>query len=242
MIDSTLNINITQVVDFGKCGLIKEYAHFLYLKSLYKNSCVYNYTHLGLSKKSRLSRAAVKKHVSLFLELGWCRIHSGNLIFNKRDSFDENKQRVKEKFKIRSTVKEILYDLYLVILKNKQKQFDSLKKLRHDIDCSQNPYLKTRAEKLLRKYGLNVQKLPSANAQLKISTENISKLFKCSVGKCAAIIKKLKVEGLIEVISERASHYKTYSKKMMKGIVAEMPNSYISGNFVVKVECNKYRF
>jgi len=230
------------VVTLGESGLIKEYAHFLYLKSLYKNGCVFNFTHLGLSKKSRLSRAAIKKHIKLFLDLGWCRIHSGNLIFNKREIFDESKQIIKTEFQIKSTVKEILYDLYLIILKNKQKQFDSLRKLRHDIDCSQNPYLKNRAEKLLKKYGLNVNKLPLANDELKVSTEKLSQLFKCSVGKCAGIIKTLKTSGLIQVFSDRNSIFKIYNKKMMKCIISENPGCYVSGNFVVKVECNKYRF
>lgn len=234
----TLDINIVNLESICESNRLKEFATFLYLKSLYSNSCVFNYTQVGLARNSKLPLSCIKKSVKSFLSSGWCRIHKGNLIFNKLRSFDHHKKKIIASVVI-TNPKQILKDLRKLILNNLQNKFNRLAKLKSDLLSS---YTKTRrsAERKVEKLGLDATKLPGEKDMLTISMNKIAKLFGCSVGSAAAAIKDLKTDKLITCVTE------TKKEKMNKKMAAQFlnlyPNSYYYNGVLYTVSCNKYNF
>jgi len=234
----TLDVNIMNLKSIAEADRLKEFSMFLYLKSLYSNSCVFNYTQIGLAKKSGIPLSSVKRNVKSFLASGWCRIHRGNLIFNKIKSFDHHKKKIIESIEI-TNPKQILKDLRKLILNNLQDRFNRLAKLKADL---LNSYPKTRraAERKVAKLGLDANKLPGENDMLSVSMNKISKLFGCSVGSAAAEIKSLKENGQIFCVTER----KIISSCRLgaKAFMGSVPNSYYHNGNLFVVSCNKYIF
>jgi len=233
-----LDVNTQNLKELADNGRLKDFAYFLYLKSLYSNSCIFNYTQKSLSVKSKIPVSRVKSCVKSFLESGWCRIHRGNLVFNKLKSFDHKKKKIIESIEI-TNPKQILKDLRKLILNNLQDRFNRLAKLKADL---LNSYSKTRraAERKVEKLGLDPNTLPGENDMLSVSMNKLSKLFGCSVGTAAAEIKSLKENGQIFCITER----KIISSCRLgaKAFMGSVPNSYYHNGNLFVVSCNKYIF
>jgi len=234
----TLDVNVINLSTIAEANRLKEFAVFIYLKSLYSNSCIFNYTQVGLAKKSGLPLSQIKKNVKSFLDSGWCRIHRGNLVFNKLKSFDHNKKKIIKPIQI-TNPKDILKQLQKLILENVQNRFNRLVKLKADL---LNSYPKTRkaAERKVEKLGLDSTKLPGENDMLSMSMNKISNLFGCSVGSAAAVIKSFKTDGSIFCVTERKI-VKTFSQGV-KAYMQLNPNSYYHNGNLFVVSCNKYNF
>lgn len=240
-----LEINIVHAKELAELGLLKEYAFFLYLKSKYRNSCIYNYSVNKVAQKFGLSRLAVKKHVNKLISLGWCKIENGHLHCIKLSKIDENKQKIIHVISITSSggIRQILYTLRLKILQNVQNQFNTLKKLSFDLNHSQDIRTLKKAKTLLRRIGIQKSKLPSQEAQLQISMSKIAKMFKCSISMAHKIIESFKVAGDVLCIGGlRKFIAKTNNMKMVKTWVNWIPGSYYRNGCLYKTECNKYIF
>lgn len=234
---------MSNVQSMAENGHLKHYAVFLKLKGLSRKSCIFSYTQEKLAATSGMSRSAIRKYVKFFLSNNWCRIHSGNLIFNKLCSFDENKQKLIIPVNVNKPIKEILSNLYLLILKKKQIQFDKFKKLKRDLYLSQDTFASKKAEWLVEKLGVEVDNLPNANDKLKLSVTGMSKLFgNCSKGKAAGIIKQLKLSGAVKCITGKRTVIKMPNKQCIEAYMEANPNTYTYKGFVWKVECNSYVF
>jgi len=239
-----LLINLIHAKELAEAGLLKEYAMFLYMKSGFKNSCIYNYTQQGLSIKFNISRPAVKKHISLFLKMGWCRLHGNNLIFNKLKNIDSNKHKQRFVLEISETgkVKEIVYNLRLKILHLLQSNFNKLKKLRFDYNHAKDSRTLNAAKRLLRRIGSNLKSLPSQNEQLKISMNYFAKMFNCSIASAHGIVASFKKNGDVQCIGGLRKYIMTSSDPaIIKGALCNAGYYYRNGN-VYKSECNQYIF
>lgn len=234
----TLDINIVNLSSIAEANRLKEFASFLYLKSLYSNSCVFNYTQVGLSKKSGLPLSNIKKCVKSFLSSGWCRVHKGNLVFNKIKSFDHNKKKIIASVEI-TNPKQILKDLQKLILNNLQDKFNRLVRLKADL-LNSYPKISRSAQRKVERLGLDPSKLPGENDMLSVSMNKIGKLFGCSVGSAASVIKELKTNGSILCVTERKL-VEVHSLGV-KPIMQEMPNTYYHNGNLFIVSCNKYIF
>jgi hypothetical protein len=104
-----LKISPRLVRQFTGERLLRHYSTWLYLKRLYSNGCIFNYTIAGLSKKSGLSRTAIRKYVADFLKRGWCRMHHSHLVFNNQQNIAGKKLRICNLTPLTDTVKGI-YD------------------------------------------------------------------------------------------------------------------------------------
>ena len=110
-----IGITTIQLMMDQNSGL-RQYATFLYLKSLFKKGCFYNYTHDGFAEKSGMSRSAVRKYIKIFLDKGWCRKHGKNLMFKGLKHY--RKSGFNKTFILKSkTVKGIIKEFYYIILK-----------------------------------------------------------------------------------------------------------------------------
>lgn len=242
-IEGCLRVNMTNVQSMADNGLLKHYAVFLKLKSLNRKSIIFDYTQKKLSKVSGMSISAVRKYVKFFLENNWCRLHCGHLVFNKLHSIDSNKQKLIKVLRTDRTIKEILTDLYLLILQKKQLQFDKFKKLKRDLSLSQNVYKSKKANALLDKLGLDANNLPNANDNIKLSINGMSKLFGgCSKGKAAGIIKALKLSGSVTCIAGKRTGFLMPNKQCAQAYLDSHKNCYYHNNTVWQVECNSYIF
>ena len=124
-----MRVNIELVNYAVENNSIKHLAVFMRLKSLFSNSCIYNYTHNSLSRKSGYSLSFIKKHMSFFKKNGWVREHNGNLVFIKLSDLKGNYRNDFYDMKIQGsdTWKSILKKLRLLIIRQREKLFYSKK-------------------------------------------------------------------------------------------------------------------
>lgn len=223
-------------------GQLRKFATFIYIKSQFKNSCVYKYTQQSLSEKTGISRSAIRKYVKFFLDSGWCRLDHGNLIFNKMRVLDKNEKRIISDVKIRIGIKELIIDLQLLLLKHKQAQFNRIVRLGIEIKDPKSIKPHQSANRIVKKYGYNVDKLPSERAKLQISIKKLSEWLNCSVGKVSQLLKSLQKRGLISITKVRniVGYSKTFEGA--KALLNMNENSYYSRGYIVKVSCNYYNF
>lgn len=124
----------------------KELAVFLYMKSKFTNSCLFDFNYSRASSAFGVSRTAAKKYITLFLKNGWCNIHCGNLVFKDTVSvakaegiitdnprYDDVWKNKKTKFIKTGSIKENVNEIRVWIIRQKYKGFDFLKKA--SLDC-----------------------------------------------------------------------------------------------------------
>lgn len=174
-----------------KEGVLDEFSEFLFYKTRFKNGCVYDYTPERLSQFVNIPPRAIKRHIKVFLSMGWCKMHCGNLIFLKPNKFSKSEYYDKVNFTIRGTIKEIRDDLYLVLLRQKQSQFEYLQKLGRDNVHPQNDKIYKSARKRLRSMGKSVVELPRKGKRYSVSYKGIAKFLKISVGSAFNLIQRL---------------------------------------------------
>jgi hypothetical protein len=239
-----LSINKIQVQDIISAGLLKEYVVFLKIKAKYPNSCFYAYTQKRLSAKTGIPLNCIRKCVKVFLERGWCRMHCNNLIFNPLKTFDEHKQRLITSINLGKPIKDILSDLYLIVLRLKQEQFDKLKKLGCELHkpCSHWSY--KRALRTLRKIKAKKSALPKGSDHLSISIKNISLMLNVSMGKCHKILTDLYKKGRITVYPGEIRRIMYTTDKIKLNAVASsgVYGLFIIGNCVYQNTCHCYNF
>jgi len=239
-----LLINVVHAKELAEQGFLKEYAMFLYLKSKYRNSCIYSYSQKKLSEKFGISRSSAKKHVSLFLELGWCRMSADNLIFNKLKNIDDNKEKrlIYLEISTQGKVKEIVYNLRLKILQSLQDSFNTLKTVGRDILHASDTKSFTKAKKLLKKIGVKQSSLPTENDQLKISMLYFSKMFKCSVASAHGIITSFKNNGDVLCLGGLRTFVKATRNPLIIKAALNYGGFYYKDGCIYKTECNQYIF
>lgn len=218
---------------------VKELAAFIHLKSLFESSCIHNYTQKSLAEKSGLTVGRVRKYMKFFLKIGWCYTKYGHVWFKKMGKIDTIKKKHTAKLEL-NDFKTLYDDLLHLILKSKQNQFNRLKELRSDLR-NPHPVIKRRAERKVVKFGIRERSLPCAGDFLKMSMKTISKLLGLSVGSAANLIRRLKTKGLIFCITSRKTVFSS-TKAIIKANIDQFSKSYLHGNNLVVVECNKYRF
>src|ERR1035437_9821972 len=122
-----MNLSILNIVDLQNKGNLKRLSTFIFLKGLYKNSCIFNYNIKSLSKKSGLSRHIIRNNVEFFMDSGWCKMHHKNLIFRKynRDPLYDGEWIIRKRNEfIGKTIKDITTILLSKVLKQKNVNFN----------------------------------------------------------------------------------------------------------------------
>ncbi len=238
MKERSLRFNIFFLQSLAEHGRLKEFAVFLHLKSLYSNSCILDYTQQTLAEKSGLPLSAVKKYVNLFISQGWCKRHFSSLVFEKISVIDQGKKKFIFKFSIGTSVKQIFDDLCHQVLKIKQRQFDRYQKLRADLN-NPHPTIKRRANRLADKLNLKDQDI-GASSMLKISIKTIAKIIGVSVGSAAALIKRLRVQGIINCVTGFHSIV-AGAGRYAKGLMNAGGTFYHNGKVHI-IACNQYQF
>jgi len=238
-----MQVNIYQIEHHINQKDLKEYAVFCYFKYMYKTGCIYKYNSVKLATKSKYSASFIRKHVSVFLKKGWCRMHGENLIFNKSSNFNGSESKIKryEKINIKGlSIKQIieLFHLHRITLQN--NRFERKKKLKLDLK-SNRKYIRHKAESYAESIGIKTPsqllKLPNEIDKLTLSNQVLRSMFNCSQGKASAIINSLSKNGFIKIyriIKKRMFDFNIglYADEILKGMGA----SYTYGKYAFLVQ------
>lgn len=237
-----MKLNILYIQEHLNEKSLKYFANFLYLKSLYSNSCIYNYTEQSFADKVGGSRSKWRKYVKYFIKQGWCRFHNKNLVFNKLKNIDTVKKKVIEEITNTLSPQVILDQLYHFALKVKQTQFNRFKKTNRDFLTPTNSKAYKSAKKAIRKHNITVQSNLSEGDRLKLSMVSIGDLFSCSPSKACTIIKRLERNDKIKVYKEPKMFLKVTDKRMINSAIESGVFTYVKGNYLFKNPCNRYEF
>lgn len=187
---------------------------------MFRNSCIYNYNVHSLSKKSKISRTAIRRNIAIFMERKWCKMHHGNLIFRHlgdilfeegifnnsgdlctRNTFvvveisDKNKNHLSKLF-------------YLELFKNKLRQIKMVAGKACDlIDPKGKDALDSHRKALKYFRGTNRSDIFLLNENtISLSLRKISKLFHCSISKAQKLIQFFIDNKLIKAFKEKMKY------------------------------------
>lgn len=220
---------------------IRDFSTFLYLRSLFKKGCFYNYTQLSLSKESGISRTAIAKYIAKFKSYGWVRLHEDNLIFNGNKHFREDGFNKHVQISALN-VKDIIQELKYIIIKHKLIQYETCKKAAHAIIMADtNPQVTIWAIRFQKKQKFNANKLFNQNEALKISHVKLAKMFNCSKATVNRTMKRMQKDGKIKISTfERKVLAVTKNKYNIEELL-QTKNRYYANGRVRSVVCNAYK-
>jgi hypothetical protein len=227
-------------------GKTNHLAHFIYLKSQYSNSCVFNYTQDTLAHKSGLGKSTIRKYVNFFLKAGWCKMHKGNLMFCKLEDLAFEKYRIRLKVVIQGTnVKSIKQSILVHLLKLKAKRSEWFINLRLDqLLCQKDP-----ATRIMDKYpdlglaDVNIGET-GTNGRNKVSYRKVAQWLNCGLGTAYNTVNSLCDANLMFKTKHGYRVLKWGSKKYeiakKDGSTGKMFMS--KRGFVIEIRCNSYDF
>lgn len=232
-------------------GRIKDFSMFLYYRKKCSNKKFQfmGYTPDRFSEFVKSSRNTSESYIEKFKDYGWCREEFGfkkrfiNLVFTAPRKFNkDDKKALLISFYVKGDQKQIEEDLYLLLLKHKQSQFDRIKKLSSEINAPKSSLEYRMALKIVKQNNYVVKNLPTQSAKFQVSVKKIAEWFNCSVGKASKIINRLKLKKIIVVEYSKQVLAKTTNKFLVNALLEKHKGSYYTGKFVVRVGCNGYCF
>lgn len=242
-----MRVSTNYILELQQQGNLKKFATFIYMKALFKNSCVFKYNIKSLAKKSKLSRHIVRKNINFFLEQGWCKIHCGNLIFTKYSRTPQVEKewiiRKKDIF-IGKSIKEITTLLLSLVLKQEQNQFNWIQEIKHDLEKSRtsewiSPKDYKKAIKAQKKYGIK----SGESENFKISIHKISLMFNTSKATVCNILKQMQRMKLVRVIGYYPEYIGQCTAQMWKSVCDTPGLIWLSHkNMAFIKKCNEYEF
>lgn len=169
---------------------LKMLADFIFIKTIYSNSCLYKASYSNLSRKTGFSRTKITKLIKYFKSKGWAREHSNNIIlsWNKKD------YRVFHKIKFITQV-DIINQLNFILLSHKELQCKYANKLRKDRSNPAKLAELKRAiahEKKFRYKGAICDSFV-------LSVKGAAKVFNCSKSTANEILLSLEGIGMIKM-------------------------------------------
>lgn len=240
-----MNIDGLLVYRMNKSGDLNQLATFLYIKQIYSNSCIFNYTHKSMAKKTGLSESSVRRCMKFFKKNNMVRYHKKNVIFKRLNEIKESPVRVKSKIKSKQ-LKEIKSELYAIILRLKANQAEWCSKLRHDLTkCNKRVTVKL-YKKIMKLDGFHKQEYrkdeSDAVGRFKVSFRKMAKWLGKSIGSTHKIIKELSESGKIILFQGGYSSIKKIPG-IAKAFIETSRKAFISGKGnVCVVKCNSYKF
>lgn len=218
-------------------NLVKEFAVWLNLKSIYRNGCFYKYSMRSLEKKTGFSNTLIKKYIKKFMDLGWCRLHSGNLSFVSLKRIGASTKRHRLEI-VGASVREITLSLHHAILKREESQYHYKREKVNDfLNPGRNRHKEHRsAKRYFKKLGYEPTKIASETFHLSLKT--IGKMLGRSVSGAHRTIKalgsKIKVGYSHKIMS------KCFDKRYFDSDYYK--KCFVMGNTIYKVNANHYEF
>ncbi len=244
-----VNINIDLLNVFLLDKDKRTFAYWTYLKHLYTNGTIYNFSFKSLSKKSGLSRRTLSRHIKNMLKLGLATMHKGNLTFKSKDKINKEynlNTHKKRNYKIKyKTIKELVSQIHLVVLKEQGKRQEYIYNLKESVSDTSKSKWKVKKQNLKKlrnnfnlnryesKHNLSIEGyIKNANKGFTIGLEKISKLYNCSIANAYLIVCGLEKSGHLSIKRGRLKKLNTSTAlRQFKNDMNEKGNSKL---FVVK--------
>lgn len=203
-----LNIPIKIINECRDKGEIRLLADFIFMKTLFSNSCFFNATNSNLSRKTGFSRTKVSRVKEFAARHGWTREHSGNLVL----AFNKEKLQAVHKIQF-ITQPDILNQIEYYLVHNKQAQCERIYKLRKDLKNPTN--LADHKKALNHKKYSSVVYGGEICEHFVLSTPGAAKVFNYSATKANQTLLKLERAGLL-IIQRVRKFYKRCSREMFR--------------------------
>lgn len=181
-------------------------ADFIFMKTLYSNSCLYNRSYSNLSRKTGFSRTKITKLIKTFTERGWVRQHANNIVL----AWDKTKYKAFTIIKF-ITPNDILNQLHLFLLKSKQQQCMYANRLRKDLKLMR--FVPKHRFKRMLKQDSKKKYSGAICDRFVMSSNSAGKLFKCKAANGNRILLTLERAGLIFINRHRKCFVKRCSKQ-----------------------------
>lgn len=232
------SINTIYLNEISGLGELKRFGQWVYYKSKFKKGCVFNYSDVHFSRRIGISVSSARLLRIFWLEKGWCRMDSGNLIFNSARNSVRGDKWHKTTVKVYESLKQTINELYYQVLHNKGKnQFDYLKRVSAAI---KNP-TKIKEYKWGRKQKL-AGALPEADQRFKMSYKGIGKFLGCSNGKAYGIMMNLLNEKKVRIFKREPLLMLKSQSAVLLNIMADECGGFVKGDSCYKNLCNEYIF
>jgi hypothetical protein len=220
------SLNISLVDESIEKGLEVQLAAFIKLKSIFRNSCYFDWSYRSISRKSGISTTTLRKCIPVFLEKGWCRVHCGNLVFNKIsvvDSGGKGKFRVVLRIEIKEeeSYRDLVKRIRILLIERKYNCFQAAKNICRDYQNARNLDSYKKAKKAVERGW--VRKKVSCNDRFFMSNESIGKMFGRSASTASRLQKYGREKGVLKVEAniKRVSMYEALNDPdvmSMKGL------------------------
>jgi len=196
-----MQLNLQLTYRAAELDIMKQYALFVKVKSIYRHSIIYNYTPSKLAKITGLHRKTVDRYVKKLIANGFCEMRNGHLLFKKPKKIIGKSKSVQIIIKKNYSQERILDIIYLSLIKDNKRQ------QAFNIAVEFGSKSITRAMKFLRNYEINLNEknlikkiMVSKGSEKKnrlanrpiFTVKSLANLFSVSVPTSRATIQRLK--------------------------------------------------
>lgn len=221
MAKSTPNI----LSNIAQRGLIKEYATFLKVKSLHKNSVIYKPKKLHLKLNCSLTKS--NRIIRIIINEGWGYYSKGHLVLNSAATIHYNLTEYKPKTFVKVFSIE---DIYTELLKNKIRQQTFINNIKSDLESKSSKAAKKAITFLRGEKGfINDEQLINKTGT---GLQTLSKVLGYSEGHTGHIIRYLSSCGLLEI---------TRRKPVLIDYAPFIKLSYLPSGCFLKNNCFVYQ-
>lgn len=226
-------------------------ALFVWVKlhSIYKHPIFYNFSYAKLSEQTGISHTSLRKYIPRMIEMEWCSIKNGKLVFKGLNKFHKNSKypKYQKKFNQKSGCilipvhkdknKQILEFRNAVIRHNIEKQKRQVNKKLKLVSKCNSPHARLTKSELKYVQKNNISRVNEPN----LSNQSFGKLINKSMATGRRLQEQLKKAGLIKtrhrysVLKPKATktEYRYFMHtNLLAGVI------YLEGVGIVKQEAN----
>lgn len=178
----------------------KSIALYLFIKSRYRNSTVYDYSNNKIAKLAGISNLLTKRLITNLTDANIATIRDGNITMRgTRKVLQSSYKRGWVKFTIRKkdTLKDITDLLYLLSIKEKSFQQEYVKRIKADIATTEKEKSGLSYKRIKKVLKMKEQYQGKAYQKIVFTTRNLSKFWNVSHSTVGRIIKSLENKGFI---------------------------------------------
>jgi len=238
-----MKVGVATIKEMIDSGQERDFAAYLYLKSFTRKARFFNYTQTHISLVSGLSRSSADKYVKKFIKNGWCVLYGKrggkkHLMFGLGEN--DERGRFNQRIEIETkSIKNILKQFYLTLVKQKIAQFDKIKQANRELRTPKNKKSLKAAMTFEKKHFKKSSYAVKPSDLFTISYQGLGKLFNCSAPKAHKVMKEM--EGLM-IYRENHFVMKTNDPYVVVDFMSRNDGYYYKKGCIYKNKSNKYEF
>ena len=169
------------------------FALFLFLKSKFENSRVYNYNPTSLAAKLKISRYLVSKYIGIIQKNNWGYYSKNDFVLYSfwRVMKSDRAERYKIQICQKETLKTLVEKINIIILSNNIQNQDKLSRYRSYYTNSNRKDLSLREYKKIKDRFDHSKHSAGYEEEVVIGFRRLSEILNCSIGYVSIFIKRL---------------------------------------------------